>query len=292
MLDEFFRLFYGPAEQPMRRFYLALETSGGPDRYVSGNEFDLYGLYPKALRDQCRANLEEAKRLATADEKVKARLAFVELGWEYTEKHLAAMEAHQAFRQKPSPEARATARQAWEDYVACFDRYPGTHAFDEADLAGFRARAEKQLAAYQTDLAALPAGEVAYDDVLYTGGNARLHGRVEGFYDGTWGLSLYKRGQGTLTYELGTQPGHTWQSLRVALAMSWREGLSAVLEFSTDNQTWKPLAENRSLAGHDEFDLTDAVKGQPRVFLRARYVSTLDQEAAAVHTIRLTGNIR
>ncbi len=292
MLDEFFRLFYGPAAQPMRRFYLALETSGGPDRYVSGNEFDLYSLYPKPLRDQCRADLEEAKRLAVNDGKVTARLGFVELGWEYTEKHLTAMEAHQAFRRKPCPEARATARKAWEDYVAVFDRYRGTHAFDEGDLTGFKGRAEKQLAAYQLDLAALPAGEVSYSDSFNTGGNARLHGRVDGFYDGTWGLSLYKRGQGILTYELGAQPGHTWQALVISFYTTWREGMTAVVEVSGDNETWRPLAENKSLTWHDEFDLTDTVKGRPRLFVRVRAGSTLDREVAAVHGIRLRGSIQ
>jgi hypothetical protein len=292
MLDEFFRLFYGPAEQPMRRFYLALETSGGPDRYISGNEFDLYGLFNQPLREQCRADLEEAKRLAAKDEKVKARLAFVELGWEYTEKHLTAMEAHQAFRQKPTPEAREAARQAWEAYVECFDRMTGTRAFDEGDLLHFKVRAQQQRDAYRLNLAALPAGEVAYADTLHTGGNARLHGQVEGFYNGTWGLSLYKRGRGTLTYELGAQAGHTWQALTVALATSWREGLAAVVEVSTDNQTWRPLAENKALTIHDEFDLTEIVKGQARLWLRVRYASTLDQEAAAVHTIKIKGHIQ
>ena len=292
MLDEFFRLFYGPAAQPMRAFHLALETAGGPDRYLSGNEFDLYALYPKALRDQCRAHLEQAKQLAANDEKIKARLAFVQLGWEYTEKHLAAMDAHQAFRQKPSPDARATARKAWEEYVACFDRYRGTHAFDESDLAGHKARAQKQLAAYQLDLGALPAGEVAYEDSFNTGGNARLHAQVTGFYDGIWGLCLYKRGKGTLTYELGAQPGHVWQDLRVSLYSSWREGTTAVVEFSTDNQTWQTLAENKSLTTHDEFDLTEAIQGKPRGFLRVRYTSTLDREVAVVHGVRLKGSIR
>lgn len=291
MLDEFFRLFYGPAEAPMREFYLALETSGGPDRYVSGNEFDLFTLYPGPLRKRGRAWLEQAKELAAGDEKVMGRLAFVELGWEYTERHIEAMEAHRDFRRTPSPETRAAARQAWEDHVALLDRLTGTRAFDERCLARFRARAETQLAAYQLDLAALPPGDFTYGDSFQQGGNARLHGRVEGFYDGVWGLSLYTRGRGTLTYELGAQQGHAWDNLVVSLSLGWREGLSAVVEFSTDNETWQTLAENRSLAHHDEFDLTDYVRGRERGFLRVRFTSSLDQEVAAVHGIRLRGRV-
>lgn len=291
MLDEFFRLFYGPAEAAMRDFYLALETSGGPDRYLSGNEFDLPRLFPKELREKCRADLERAKQLAAKDAKVTARLAFVELGWEYTEKHLEAMDAHQAFRRTPTPEARAAARQAWEEHVGSFDRYRGTHAFAEKDLESFRARAQKQLAAYQLDLAALPPGDVAYQDALNAGGNARLHARVEGFYDGTWGLCIHKRGRGTLTYELGARPGHAWRELRVSLYATRREGTTLVAEASTDGQAWQPLAENRSLARHDEFDLSDTVKGKQRCFVRIRSTSTLDQEIAIVHGIHLEGKI-
>lgn len=291
MLDEFFRLFYGPAEQPMREFYLALETSGGPDRYVSGNEFDLNMLYPKPLRDKCRAWLDEAAELAADDAKVRARIAFVELGWEYTEKHLDAMDAHQAFRRDPSPENRAAARDAWEAYVACFAQYAGTHAFDEGDLRSFRARAEKQLAAYRLDLADLPPGEISYSDTFNTGGNARLHGTVQGFYDGTWGLCLHPRGQGSLTYELGAQNGHSLAELRVFLYTSRPEGTTAVVEVSVDGENWSPLAENRALSWYDELDLTDTVTGKARCFLRVRYASELDRDVALVHGIRIGGKV-
>ncbi|MEN6301530.1 MAG: DUF4838 domain-containing protein [Armatimonadia bacterium] len=291
MLDEYFRLFFGPAEKPMRSFYLALETSGGPNRYLSGNEFDLYNLYPKALRDQCRAYLSEAKTLAGGDPKITARLAFIQLGWDYTEKHLAAMEAHAAFRKSATPEARAAARKAWQDYVACFDQYTGTHAFDDNDLQSFKQRAQKQLDAYEFSLATLPPGDATYQDQFNAGGNARLHATVTGFYDGIWGLCTHPHGTGTITYELGAQPGHTWQDLQVAWYASYREGLTSVIEFSLDGQTWQPLAENKKLAWDDEFNLTDLVRGKSKCYVRARVTSALDQDVAAVHGFRLKGRI-
>lgn len=289
MLEEFFRLFYGPAEKPMRDFYLALETSGGPDRYLSGNEFDLYGLYPKAVRDTCRASLEAARKAAAGDPLVTARIAFVELGWAYTERHLEAMDAHQAFRRQPGPETRQAARRAWSAYVDGFAGLKGTHAFADRDLDQFRERARKQLAAYQLDLAALPPGEVVYRDAFNTGGNARLHGLVDGFYDGTWGLCLHPKGKGALTYELGAAPDRVLAELRVSWYASAREGVTNAVEWSLDGQQWQPLAANRALSWDDEFDLTEQVRGKPRCWLRVRCESSLDRDIAVVHGVRIGG---
>ncbi|HJN17732.1 MAG TPA: hypothetical protein QGH10_19695, partial [Armatimonadota bacterium] len=291
MIDEFASLMFGPASEPMREFYLALETSGGPDRYVSGNEFDLPGLFPPALRESCRALLDDAEDLADGDDTVLARIAFVELGWRYTELHLTAMEAHSAFRREATPVGKAAARDAWQAYVNGFDRLRGTHAFAERHLDGFLAKAQTQLDAYALDLAQLPPGDVSYQDQLNVGGNARLHGTVAGFYDGTWGLCLYKNGKGSLTYEFGGADGHAWSEARVAWSSTCVEGLTCSAELSTDGQTWEALAADKSLAYDDEFDLTDAVAGKQRFWVRLTYSSTLDREQAAIHAFKLSGKI-
>ncbi len=221
MMDEFFRLFYGPAEEPMRKFYMALETSGGPDRYWSGDEFNLPQIYPPDLRARCRAWLEQAKALAQYHPKILARLHFVELGWRYTELHLEAMEAQAACRKDPTAENKQRAKRAWQQYVAYFDELRGTHAFAESALDRFKARAQKQLAAYTLDLADLPAGEFEYSDRYNLGGNAALHGHVAGFYSGTWGLCLRPGASGSVTYVLGAQKGHRWEGFKFAFD-GWR----------------------------------------------------------------------
>ena len=104
MMDEFFRLFYGPAEKPMRDFYMALETSGGRGRYWSGDTFNLPQIFTKEIRKKCRKALNTAKKLAKGDTLVMQRLGFLELGWRYTELHLEAMEAKTALAQSPTKE--------------------------------------------------------------------------------------------------------------------------------------------------------------------------------------------
>jgi hypothetical protein len=292
MLDEFFRLFFGPAEDPMRNFYLALETSGGPDRYWSGNEFDLPKIYPPKLRADCRGWLDEAKTLAANDETISARLAFIELGWRYTELHLEAMAAHDAYRRAPSPEGKQAALAAWQAYVDYFEQLQGTHAFADRGLAKFHARGQKQLAGYSFDMTALPAGEFSYNDSLLKGGNARLHGRVTGFYDGTWGLSLRKRGSGTVTYEVGARAGQTWTAASFGFNAIHKEGLSNAVEYSVDGKNWTAVAEDKALDRNDNFDISEAVAGKARFWIRARYESTLDKDQCALTRVWISGEIR
>ncbi len=292
MFDEFVRLFYGPAQEPMRRFYLALETSGGPDRYWSGDVNDLPGIFPAPLRAQCRADLDEAKRLAAADPLVTARLAFVELGWRYTELHLEAMEAHAAFNRTPSAETRRAAAEAWRRYVDYFDELEGTHAFAESDLPRFRRRAESQAAVYAFDLAELPPGEFEYTDSLMSGGNAFLHGVVDAMYAGKWGLCLRPGQSGALTYEIGATEGHTLASLRFWFHGGLVEGVSNAIEWSLDGETWEALVTDAAPTRDVEHDLSAQVAGRPRVWLRARYASTLDRDWCALYRVHISGEVR
>jgi len=271
LLDEFFRLFYGPAEAPMRDFHLALETSGGPDRYWSGDVSNLLRIFPRQLRQQCRAHLDEAKRLAADDPLVSARLAFVEPGWRYTELHLEAMEAHEAFNRAPS------------------DR--GTHVFAEKDLGRFLARAETQLALYSLDLAVLPPGEVEYSDYLARGGNARVHGDVTGYYSGTWGLCLRPGQEGALTYELGAEQGHTWQSAAVAFEGGFTQGVTNAIEYSVDGESWEMLAGDLKPDRDRAYDLTEHVRGRERFWVRARYRNGADADYCCLYRVRITGEV-
>ncbi len=292
MFDEFIRLFYGPAQEPMRRFYLALETSGGPDRYWSGNVSDLPGIFPRALREQCRADLEEAKRLAADDPLVSARLAFVELGWRYTELHLEAMEAHAACTRAPSAQTRAAAAEAWRRYLDYFDKLEGTHAFAESDLPRFRQRAETQAAVYTLDLAGLQPGEFEYTDSLMSGGNAYLHGVVDAMYAGKWGLCLRPGQSGALTYEIGATEGHTLVSLRFSFDGGLVEGVTNAIEYSLDGESWVALVTDAAPTRDTVHDLSAKVAGQPRVWLRARYASTLDRDWCALYRVHISGEVR
>ncbi len=291
MFDEFLHLFYGPAEEPMRAFHMALETTGGRDRYWSGNVSDLTRIYTPDVRATCRRSLDNARRLAAEDPLVLSRLDFIELGWRYTELHLAAMEAHLAFSRESTDANRATARDAWQRYVDYFDELEGTHAFAERDLPRFRGRAEKQLALYTLDLRALPPGQFHYDDYLARGGNAHLHGAVNGFYGGTWGLCLRPGQEGALAYELGAEEGRAWKSAAASFEGGLKDAVSNTIEWSLDGETWTPLAEDLAPQRDDTYDLTEYVAGQRRFFVRARYRNGTDADYCCLYRVRLTGEI-
>ena len=294
MLDEFFRLFYGPAEQPMRDFHLALETSGGRNRCWVGIESELLRIFPLKLRQKCRADLEKAKGLAMDNPTIMARLAFVELGWRYTELHLEAMEAHRTFWKKPTAENKEMARKAWQRYVEFFDELKGTGAFAEKDLPKFKAKAEEQLKAYSLDLTALPAGVVKYSDKYdkYSGGgNARIHGQVKGFFGGPWGLSLYPRGTGSVTYELGAQPGHKWSKVSVRFQGRWREGMENAVEFSLDGRNWQIVTRNSRPSDAEKSDIFRQALGRERFWVRCWYKNTLPEDAIALFSVQIEGVI-
>ena len=291
MVDEFIGLFYGPAEEPMRAFHIALEITGGPDRYWGGNVSDLTRIYTPDVRATCRLSLDEARRLAAEDPLVLSRLDFIELGWRYTELHLEAMEAQLAVGREATDANRAAARDAWQRYVNYFAELEGTHAFAERDLPSFRGRAEKQLALYALDLRALPPGPFEYADYLSSGGNARLHGSVDGYYGGTWGLCLRSGQAGALTYEIGATEGHSLRSVAVAFEGGIKDAVSNTIEWSLDGETWTSLAENLAPERGHDYDLTEHVAGKPRLYVRVRYRNETDADYCCLYRVRLTGEI-
>lgn len=68
VLDEFYRLYYGPAEAPMREYHEQLESAFRDTPYLTGGSalyFPLFLGHPR--RDALRALLDEAQRLAAEE---------------------------------------------------------------------------------------------------------------------------------------------------------------------------------------------------------------------------------
>jgi len=66
---DFFRRFFGPSAEPMRRYYTAVEKAlqGTSIHALSGAPDDLFAILPRPFLDQCLGWLEEAQRLAVAE---------------------------------------------------------------------------------------------------------------------------------------------------------------------------------------------------------------------------------
>jgi len=180
---------------------------------------------------------------------------------------------------------------AWRRYVEYFDELRGTHVFAERDLDRFRTRGEQQLAKYSLDLGALPPGEFEYSDSLMRGGNALLHGQVTSMYAGTWGMCLRPGASGSLGYEVGAADGHALKSLRFWFHGGLVEGVGDAIEWSLDGETWQALAENVEPTRDAVYDLDEQVAGRPRVWVRARYASTLDRDWCALYRVGISGEV-
>lgn len=290
MLEEFCKLFYGPTEKPMLDYYMTLETTGGPDRWIGGQTFNLPILFGPELRQKCRAYLDKAKDLAKDDETISARLAFVELGWRYTELHVEALEAEIAFKAQSTDENRKKNKNAWQAHIDYFKELEGTNAFGP-DITMFRDRALKKMEKYSIDLSALPAGGIEYTDSFRSGGSARINGKVLGFYDGPWGLSLGAEREGSVTYEFGAEAGHRWTKAHAKFQGAWFEGLQNSVEYSLDGSNWITLVKNNDPGKTENTDITKAVAGLERFWIRCWYKNSLKSSVVAVLAVELTGQI-
>ena len=105
-------------------------------------------------------------------------------------------------------------------------------------------------------------------------------------------MSLRKRGSGTVTYEVGARAGQTWTAASFGFYALFSEGLSNAVEYSVDGKNWTAVAEDKALDRNDKFDISEAVAGKARFWIRARYESTLDKDQCALTRVWISGEIR
>ena len=68
LLSEFYRLFYGPAEEPMRRYFEGLEAAVRDTPWFTGSSYVYFPMFMEhPRRDELRGYLEQALQLVSAD---------------------------------------------------------------------------------------------------------------------------------------------------------------------------------------------------------------------------------
>jgi len=87
LLAEYYTRFYGAAAAPMRRYWERFETAMADSISVGDGGYAWISMFRRPLLDASAADLAEADRLARGDSReiVRQRLAFVRLGFDYTE---------------------------------------------------------------------------------------------------------------------------------------------------------------------------------------------------------------
>lgn len=96
LLTEYYNRFYGAAAAPMRRYWERFETAMADSLGAGDGGYAWISMFRRPLLDASAADLAEADRLAQRDERdiVRQRLAFIRLGFDYTEAVVEMFEAH------------------------------------------------------------------------------------------------------------------------------------------------------------------------------------------------------
>jgi hypothetical protein len=96
LLAEYYTRFYGAAATPMRRYWERFEIAMADSAAVGDGGYAWISMFRRPLLDAAAADLAEADRLARGDSReiVRQRLAFVRLGFDYTEAVVEMFEAH------------------------------------------------------------------------------------------------------------------------------------------------------------------------------------------------------
>jgi len=96
LLDEYYTRFFGAAAAPMRRYWERFETAMANSTAVGDGGYAWISMFRRPLLEASARDLAEAEQLARGDKReiVRQRIAFVRLGFDYTEAVVEMFEAH------------------------------------------------------------------------------------------------------------------------------------------------------------------------------------------------------
>lgn len=126
LLADLYQKFFGPAREPMARYYTALiEAIGGTDQHMclcSLGGHDPRLIFTPDLMADLHGWLREAQALAAGDRLVSARLAKIAASQEYAERFIAYLDLRdRALAAPPGDQRRELARQALAAIQALYD---------------------------------------------------------------------------------------------------------------------------------------------------------------------------
>ena len=78
-MDRYFKGFYAEAAEPMRRYWLRIDSAYDKARTHTGSQYGLHHIWTDTLRKSCRGDIDEAKRLARTG-RVKRAVEMAEAG--------------------------------------------------------------------------------------------------------------------------------------------------------------------------------------------------------------------
>ena len=97
ILDDYFKTFFGPAAEAMRRHYDLAENAYRDSDYHTGNVFDIPHILTPEVIAQMEASLAEAERAAPADSQEAKRVHMVRLAFDFGKANLDMIAAYNNF---------------------------------------------------------------------------------------------------------------------------------------------------------------------------------------------------
>jgi len=206
IVGEFCREFYGPAAEPMRRYYELLETTAekGPAQYHLHS--DIIAIFTPEVLAQLRECIDQAQQaVAQADAVYRQRMDFVSAGFRQADLYIGANHLKADYGRTKDPAIREKMVSMYREALDLITAPPYAGRLVENWLIEDTFRRELGVLENSTSFV---LGKFAYGDYLTRGGNTAMDAALRtGFIDGTWGLDLDKDASGELVYELRAKEG-------------------------------------------------------------------------------------
>ena len=276
LIDDFCNRFYGPAAEPMRKYYTLLEDTG---RYGPGQSqlhSGIIAIFNPTVLSQLRELIEQAKQLVADAELVyRQRMQFVADGFRMADEYISANYLMNEYGRTKDPAIRQKMISMYKEVLGILTapQYKGRMSPNwwSADIF-----LKKELGKLEQGTS-YGVGKFSYkDDYRYPhGGWTALDTvRLCGFISGEFGLYMNAGGTGELVYDFGAEDG---SFAKVAVHHvkfgSNMVGIRVEVGDSADGPWTLAYAhENPDAANPSKvpanLDLTDLVKGKSRFFLR------------------------
>ncbi|MCC6445747.1 MAG: DUF4838 domain-containing protein [Armatimonadetes bacterium] len=298
IMEEFYTQFFGPAREPMKRYFEMAEDTFNRTGSFYGLASQMPLIFTEEYIRKAGGHIARAKQAVesakpeAARKLYRQRVGFFAQGFEISRLYLDACHLRARFIREGNSDLKAQAVSNLERLVALLKR-PENEILIEKAMALPVIEYSLNALKYETVFA---PGDFSYPEDFDHGGNVRLQAaRVSGFEDGTWCLGLPAGAAGEVVYHLRAKEG-SFSSLKVAGLISYIIG-SLSVDVSEDGQQWRTASRETSpdskmaLTILKDIDLTSYAAGKPSLWVRFRAESTASEYQSVMDQIRFQGRV-
>lgn len=307
LVDEFCRLFYGPAAKPMRRFYAIMEQAAedGPEqrRYRQW----LIPVFTPQVLTRMRQCIREAETAIEGHNNIfRQRLDFVKAGFKIADFYYSAEHLMRTYPETKDQKIRNRVVQLLRRSVAVIDDpqfhdrlNPKSSRLIESTPINLPNQLRMLLAQHEQGTT-FEAGDFKYFEDYYLGGRTFLDAKQKtGFTDGRYGLVLDTKKKGALLYHFDTKQGK-FEKVSGALVLgNSTSDVPVTIQIKTaPNQTWNTVLEHthatmsrigQAAQGKIQFDLTHYVQGHNQFRLLIEMQNQTSTNRHVLHQLHLNG---